>query len=76
MRTTLTLDDDVAAAAKALAQASGKRFGKIISHLARQGLRTKQSSSSKQGLPVFKVPLDAPVIPSGRARELLAEQGL
>ena len=38
MRTTLKLDEDVLAAAKALAQQQGKSLGEVISELARKGL--------------------------------------
>ena len=39
MRTTLTLDDDVLAAAKGLAEQQRKTVGQVVSALARQGLR-------------------------------------
>jgi hypothetical protein len=38
MRTTLTIDDDILAAAKHLAEREGKSMGEVISSLARQGL--------------------------------------
>jgi hypothetical protein len=38
MRTTLTLDDDVLAAAKGLAYQQGRSLGEVISDLARSGL--------------------------------------
>ena len=72
MRTTITLDDDVFEAAKALAQASGKQLGKILSQLARRGLRAQAEVARKNGLPVFKVSPDTRMIPSNRAAELLA----
>jgi hypothetical protein len=73
MRTTVTLDDDVFEAAQAQAQASGKKLGKVISQLARRGLRASALTAKKSGLPTFKVRSDAEIIPSGRAKELLAE---
>jgi hypothetical protein len=73
MRTTLTLDPDVFEAAQAMAQASGKRLGEVVSQLARRGLRAPTDSGSRAGLPMFKVSADATVIPSNRARDLLAE---
>ncbi len=39
MRTTLDIDEDVLGAAKALASAQKKTAGKILSELARKGLR-------------------------------------
>jgi hypothetical protein len=73
MRTTVTLDDDVFEAARAQAEASGKRLGEVLSQLARRGLRASAQTASKTGLPVFKVQPDADIIPSSRAKELLAE---
>jgi hypothetical protein len=73
MRTTVTLDDDVFEAARAQAQASGKKLGEVLSQLARRGLRASTQSASKSGLPVFKVQADAEIIPSSRAKEMLAE---
>jgi hypothetical protein len=73
MRTTVTLDDDVSEAARAQAQASGKRLGEVLSQLARRGLRASAQTASKSGLPVFKIRPDAEIIPSNRAKELLAE---
>jgi hypothetical protein len=73
MRTTITLEKDVFEAAQAMAQASGKRLGEVVSQLARRGLRASAETSNRSGLPVFKVAPDAGVIPSTRARDLLAE---
>ena len=74
MRTTVTLDDDVFEAVQAQAQASGKKLGEVLSQLARRGLRASADSASKSGLPVFKVQHDADIIPSNRAKDLLAEE--
>ena len=73
MRTTITLDDDVFEAAQAQAQASGKKLGKVLSELARRGLRAPAPGAPKRGLPVFDVQPNADIIPSSRARDLLAE---
>jgi len=73
MRTTVSLDDDVFEAAQALAASSGKKLGKVLSALARRGLRVQATTAHKSGLPVFRVPPNAPVIPSNRARKLLAD---
>jgi hypothetical protein len=73
MRTTITLDDDVFEAAQAQAQASGEKLGKVVSQLARRGLRAAAQTSTSSGLPVFKVSPNAEIIPSNRAQELLSE---
>ena len=73
MRTTVTLDNDVFEAAQAHAQASGKNLGEVLSQLARRGLRASTETATKSGLPVFKVQPNADIIPSSRAKKLLAE---
>ncbi|HSH38637.1 MAG TPA: hypothetical protein VK993_07615 [Chthoniobacterales bacterium] len=73
MRTTVTLDNDVFEAAQALASSSGKKLGQVLSQLARRGLRADTAVARKNGLPVFDVAADAPVIPSNRAQKLLAD---
>lgn len=63
MRTTLNLDPDIAAAAKALAAHEGRSLGAVISELARKGLQPQRiASSSTSGFPVFDVAPDTPVI--------------
>jgi hypothetical protein len=76
MRTTVTIDDDVFQAVQAQAQASGKRLGEVLSQMVRAGLSVSAKTGTVNGLPVFKVPADAELIPSNRARELLSEEGL
>jgi hypothetical protein len=48
MRTTVTLDDDVYAAAMHLADVSGERLGKVLSKLARRALAPPQRPSPKR----------------------------
>jgi hypothetical protein len=68
LRTTVTLDDDVHDAAMHLSRSSGERLGKVLSMLARRGL--------KRRFPVFDVPADAPVIPVSRIQRVIDEEGL
>lgn len=44
MRTTLSLDDDVLAAARALAAQQHKTLGEVVSELARKALRPNSAS--------------------------------
>ncbi|MFO1353058.1 MAG: hypothetical protein U1F68_21240 [Gammaproteobacteria bacterium] len=74
MRTTLTLDDDIFEAAQALAESAGKPLGQVVSQLVRRGLRAQADTATKNGLPVFRLPPDTPLIPSNRARDLLADE--
>ncbi len=55
MRTTLTIDDDVLAAAKSLASRQHKSVGEVISILTRQALRPNSSSNSRNGVPLLPV---------------------
>ena len=63
MRTTLTIDDDVLAVARALADRKGTSLGSAVSELARRGFRSA-TTVRDDGMPVFKVPDDAPPITS------------
>jgi Family of unknown function (DUF6364) len=56
MRTTLTIDDDVLAAAKALAARQNKSVGEVISSLTRQALRPQRASRDvRNGVPLLPV---------------------
>ena len=63
MRTTLTLDDDVAAKLDADARRSGRSFKETVNHYLRLGLNTKKTAKVKKP---FKV----------RARSLGLRPGL
>ncbi len=75
MRTTITLEDDVFAAAKTLAESSGRSLGEVISELARRGLERPHDAPVRGSLPAFRVRPGAKIIPGNRAAELLAEEG-
>ena len=56
MRTTLAIDDDVLAAAKALAEREGKTVGDVLTQLARQGLQRAagpKSGAARNGIPLL-----------------------
>lgn len=74
MRTTVNLDDEVLAAAKAKRRMSGEDLGKILSAWAKAGMEGRRPSEDKsRGLPTFYISSDAPLIPADRASELLDE---
>ena len=55
MRTTLSIDDDVLAAAKGLASLQRKSIGEVISALARQALQAQLSSpATRNGVPLLQ----------------------
>ena len=56
MRTTLTIDDDILAAAKGLAAHRGQTVGEVISNLAREALRpTHTETRSRTGILLLPV---------------------
>lgn len=57
MRTTLSIDDDILAAARALAEAGGRSLGEVISDLARKGLRPAPPApaSHRNGIPLMPI---------------------
>ena len=78
VRTTITLDDDVYEAAMHLSRMSGDRLGKVLSTLARRGLKPADSPAprSARRFPAFDVPANAPVIPASRIQRVIDEEGL
>ena len=74
MRTTLSIDEDVLRAARALAAAQRRSLGRVISDLARRGLAPRADRiGSEDGFPVFKVDSDAPPITSDMVGAALDE---
>lgn len=65
VRTTLSIDDDVLAAAKGLAARQGKPIGEVISALARQGLLPQaRNRKLRNGIPLLATRAGgAPVTP-------------
>lgn len=61
MRTTVTIDDDVLAVARALAARKGVTVGRVLSDLARRGFRKGAASARHKREPgtVFSVDSDA-----------------
>ena len=56
MRTTLKLDEDVLAAARAIAQAQQKTLGDVVSELARKGLTpVREAPKFRNGVPLMPV---------------------
>ena len=73
MRTTLALDDDAIKAVQAYARGKRLSLGKAASELIRRGSRYQLATQKRNGIPVFEVPDDFPVITSERVRKLLDE---
>jgi hypothetical protein len=73
MRTTLTLDDDIAELAARQAKARGLSLGKTISDLVRRGLSASTPSTDKDGLLIFQLPKDSPKVTTDDVRRIEAE---
>ena len=55
MRTTITIDDDVLTAARAIARQRNQPVGRIVSELARQSLRPPTAGAERNGVPLLPV---------------------
>lgn len=73
MRTTLTLDDDIAELVARQAKARGRSLGKTVSDLVRRGLNAPTLSHDQGGLVVFQLPADSPRVTTDDVRRLEAE---
>ena len=73
MRTTLTLDDDVADLVARRAKERRQSLGRAVSDLVRRGLQAPTPSVEKDGLVVFKLPADSPAVTREDVRRLDAE---
>jgi hypothetical protein len=63
MRTTLAIDDDVLAVAKAMAHQQNRTLGEVISDLARLSLRRPpQPAGARNGIPLLAVKPDTPPV--------------
>ncbi len=79
MRATLDIDDDVLQAAKELARHEGSTTGKVISRLARIGLRQLSSSKKRparfrNGVPLF--PSRGEIITMEHIQKIMDEEGI
>lgn len=50
MRTTLTLDDDILARARELAEVSGRSIGAVISDMARESMTAQTRTATRNGI--------------------------
>ncbi len=55
MRTTLTIDDDILEAARAMADLEGRTMGEIISDLARKALVPEAAPAMRNGIMLLPV---------------------
>ena len=70
MRTTVSIDDDIFNTARYIAKQRKTSIGKVLSELARKGLKKPPELSQRNGFPVFQVPDDAMPITPEHVRQL------
>ena len=76
MRTTITIDDDLLAAAKELAVMENKSIGEVISALARAGLRpAKPGRKTRNGVPLLPTKPGTSRVSSELVQQLREELG-
>ena len=73
MRTTVTIDDDVLAVARALAERTESSLGSALSELARRGFRNTSAAAGDGDGTVFAVDADAEPITSDDVYRSLSE---
>lgn len=74
MRTTLSIDDDVLAAAKGLASLQHKSVGEVISELTRQALLPGvQKNKTRNGVPLLPVRSGATAVTAELVNQLRDE---
>jgi len=74
MRTTLSLETDANKAVRTYAKRRGISLGKAASELIRRGTRYQLRTRIVNGIPVFDVPEDFPLITADRVQEILGEE--
>ncbi|MDO5623053.1 MAG: hypothetical protein Q4G24_16585 [Paracoccus sp. (in: a-proteobacteria)] len=62
MRTTLAIDDDVLAVAKAMAAQQRRSLGEVISDLARRSLHRPKAGGERNGIPLLTPRPGAPLV--------------
>lgn len=79
MRTTLALDDDVFAFARAHAQRERISIGEAVSRLARQGIQAARAAPALSVAPLSRfalLPARAEVITPEHVRKLMDQEGI
>ena len=70
VRTTLSLDDDTLLLAKAYAEGRALSLGRAVSDLVRRGLAAERPYHIVNGLCVFDLPPDTPIVTTEHVRNL------
>ena len=70
MRTTLSIDDDVLVAAKAIAQQTNKTLGEVVSELARNSLQPPAAPEERNGILLLPVRKSGIIVTADIVNEL------
>lgn len=73
MRTTLNLEDDAMATARAYARARAIKLGQAVSELIRRGSTGKVAMKQVDGVWVFDLPPGTPKVSARQVKQLLDE---
>ena len=73
MRTTLSVDDDILHAARALAERRGETIGMVLSELARRGLEPVSLGAVRNGIHLFPIRAGAEPVTPELVKTLLDE---
>jgi hypothetical protein len=73
MRTTVSLDDDVARLVRQYAESRSLRFGKALSELCRRAFSLSRPTRSVNGFLVFDLPANSPKVTTKKVQQLEAE---
>jgi hypothetical protein len=73
MRTTVVIDDDVLAAAKAIARLKNQTIGKVVSELARSALHPPAPASERNGIALLPLARPGAIVTSEIVNELRDE---
>jgi hypothetical protein len=73
MRTTLNLEDDAVEMIRQYSEARSIALGKAASELVRKGFATPTPTRIVNGLVVFDLPPDSPLVTSEQVKKLLYE---
>lgn len=70
LRTTLNMDDGILKKVKACANDRSLGLGKAVSQLVRRGLAAQSATRTLNGLQVFDLPEDSPIVSAEDVRRL------
>jgi hypothetical protein len=76
MRTTLNLDDEAYRIAVQHAKDRGIRLGKAVSELVVRGARARLPVKERNGLFIFDLPKDSPVVTTEMVKRIMDEEGI